>query len=274
MAVWAVGDIQGCAPEFKALLQRIRFRADKDQLWLVGDLVNRGGASLSVLRTIHAMRDNVVAVLGNHDLHLLALGWGVSQRRRENELTNILRANDCDRLIDWMTTLPLMHVDRSVGWAMVHAGIDPRWTLSRARSEARQVEKALQSNPESLLKRMYGNRPTAWAPNLSHWLRLRTTINVLTRMRFCNRNGALALRASGAPDAAPNKTYPWFDVPGRKKPSLPVVFGHWSALGLHSRRRYLCLDTACVWGGHLTAARIDGGRRFISQVRAKASRAR
>lgn len=274
MAVWAIGDIQGCAPEFRTLLKRIRFSADRDRLWLAGDLVNRGGASLTVLRQIYAMRDNLVVVLGNHDLHLLAMAHGVRQRRRERELKTILRAADADRLLDWLVMQPLLHIDRSVGWAMVHAGLDPRWTLTQAGKEARAVEKALRSRPRALLKHMYGNQPAAWSDKLTGWARLRTTINVMTRMRFCDRRGRSAFSYSGTPENAPAGKYPWFEVPGRKKPSLPVVFGHWSALGLLSRRRSFGLDTGCVWGGFLTAARIDGGRRKITQVRARRFRTR
>ena len=272
MAVWAIGDVQGCAPELRALVRRIRFNPDRDRLWLVGDLVNRGGASLSVLRYVHALRDNVTLVLGNHDLHLLALAAGVTQRRREKELTAVTKAKDADALVSWLTAQPLVVADRDVGWAMVHAGLDPRWSLKRALKEAAVVERQLRTNPAQLLKRMYGNRPHTWSDSLPRWARIRASINVMTRLRFCDLKGRLSHTASGPPDAAPDNMYPWFEVPGRKKPAMPVVFGHWSALGLLSRRRYLGLDTACVWGGHLTAARLDGDLRHITQVRAKPAR--
>lgn len=265
MARWAIGDIQGCAEELRELIRRIGFKADRDQLWFVGDLVNRGPQSLEALRLIRAMRDNAIVVLGNHDLHLLAVALVGERVRRTDTLEDILRAPDRDRLVEWLTTLPLAHYDRAAGDLMVHAGVVPQWNLTRTLDLAGEVAKALRKNPERLLGAMYGDQPDRWRDSLKGVERLRFAINVLTRLRFCTPEGVVDLRQSGKPGSAPPPLLPWFRIAARESRRIRIVFGHWSALGYHRGHGVLGLDTGCVWGGALTAANLDApGMRPVS----------
>ena len=256
MSRHAIGDIQGCCDELRALLARIGFCADRDRLWLVGDLVNRGPQSLETLRFVRALGDNAVVVLGNHDLHLLAVACGSRDARRSDTLAEILRAPDRDILLEWLATRPLAHFE--AGDLLVHAGVVPQWTVETTLELAREVEWALRNDPRNLFDHMYGDEPDRWSADLAGTDRLRFAINVLTRVRVCTTEGRINLRIKGKPPAADSPWRPWFDIESRATRGARVVFGHWSALGLVVRDDIIGLDSGCVWGGELTAIDLDG----------------
>ena len=256
MSRYAIGDIQGCYEELRTLLGRIGFSADRDRLWFVGDLVNRGPRSLEVLRFVRALEDNAVVVLGNHDLHLLAVASGTRDARHTDTLDAILTAGDRERLLEWLAARPLAHFE--AGDLMVHAGVVPQWTVEATLALAREVESALRHDPRGLFDTMYGNEPDRWSPDLTGADRLRFVINVLTRMRVCTREGRINLEIKGKPPAEGSAWQPWFDVE-RLTGGTRVICGHWSALGLLVRRDVVALDTGCVWGGALTALDLDSG---------------
>ena len=266
MSRHAIGDIQGCCDELRALLARIGFSADRDRVWFVGDLVNRGPQSLEALRFVRALGDNAVVVLGNHDLHLLAVACGCRSARRSDTLDEILRAPDRDVLLEWLATRPLAHFE--AGDLMVHAGVVPQWTVEMTLGLASEVESALRDDPRHLFDHMYGDEPDHWRADLEGTDRLRFAINVLTRMRVCTNDGRIDLRIKGKPPAAGSHWVPWFDVEGRRTRGTRVIFGHWSALGLVVRDDVIGLDSGCVWGGSLTAVDLDslqaGGAAPIS----------
>lgn len=251
----AIGDIQGCYEELRALTARLGFCSDRDRLWFVGDLVNRGPRSLDVLRYVRSLEDNAVVVLGNHDLHLLAVAYGSRTARRTDTLGEILRAPDRDALLEWLATRPLAHFE--AGDLLVHAGVVPQWTVETTLGLAREVEFALRQDPVNLFDHMYGDEPDHWSGELEGTDRLRFAINVLTRMRVCTREGRINLRLKGKPPAGDSPWLPWFDVQGRRTRGARVVFGHWSALGLIVRDDVIGLDSGCVWGGALTALSLD-----------------
>jgi bis(5'-nucleosyl)-tetraphosphatase (symmetrical) len=251
----AIGDIQGCCGELRALLARIGFSADRDRLWLVGDLVNRGPQSLEVLRFVRALGENAIVVLGNHDLHLLAVACGSRAPRRSDTVDEILRAPDRDTLLEWLATRPLAHFE--AGDLLVHAGVVPQWTVETTLRLAREVESALRNDPRHLFEHMYGDEPDHWSADLAGVERLRFAINVLTRVRFCTTDGRINLRMKGKPPAGKSPWRPWFDVETRATRDARVVFGHWSALGLVVRDDVIGLDSGCVWGGALTAIDLD-----------------
>lgn len=259
MAVYAIGDLQGCYDEFRALLDRIGFDPAQDRLWLCGDLVNRGPRSLEVLRFVRALGDAAITVLGNHDLHLLALWQGRHRHSKSNDtLDSILAAPDREELMEWLRQRPLLHHDAALGWTLVHAGLAPQWDLATAQTCAREVEAALRGPDfHDFIDHMYGNEPHRWDPELHGWERLRFTVNCLTRLRYCSADGALSLAYKGAPATRPHDLLPWFDVPGRRSAGQRIVFGHWSTLGLYRGADVLALDTGCLWGGALSAARLD-----------------
>jgi bis(5'-nucleosyl)-tetraphosphatase (symmetrical) len=254
----AIGDIQGCCDELRALLSRIGFSADRDRLWFVGDLVNRGPQSLEVLRYVRALGDNAIVVLGNHDLHLLAIACGCRPPRRSDTLDEVLQAPDRDALFEWLATRPLAHFES--GDLLVHAGVVPQWTVEMTLSLAREVELALRSNPRNLFEHMYGDEPDQWRTDLAGADRLRFAINVLTRMRVCTNDGRINLRLKGKPPQADSPWRPWFELESRRTRGTRVIFGHWSALGLILRDDVIGLDSGCVWGGALTALDLDGSR--------------
>ncbi len=259
MAHYAIGDLQGCHAEFMALLERLRFDAARDRLWLTGDLVNRGPASLEVLREVRALGNCATVVLGNHDLHLLAMAWApATVRRREPELVALLDAPDAAELLTWLASRPLLHRDAPLGWTLIHAGLPPQWTLAMAEACAREVETALRTDPAALLAAMYGDQPDRWSPGLAGHDRLRFTVNCLTRLRFVDADGRLLLGLKGPVAAAPAGAMPWFRHPARATGRDAILFGHWSALGYLSEPGLRCLDTGCVWGGTLCALRLDG----------------
>ncbi len=268
MAIWAIGDIQGCHDPLQRLLERLKFDPAVDRLWFCGDLVNRGQQSLETLRLVRMLSPHSEIVLGNHDLSLLAIGERSpdDQRKVNPDLQRVLFAPDRDELLDWLRGQKLMHVDRGLGFAMVHAGLLPRWTLEIAEGCAREIEDKLRSDSyRKLLRNMYGDKP-AWHPKLGGLERLRAIINVFTRLRYCTPSGRIGLEAKGAPGTQPPGLYPWFEVPGRVERELPIVCGHWSTLGLQLGMGVHAIDTGCVWGGPLTALRLDGEERRVVQV--------
>lgn len=258
MARWAIGDLQGCCQEFELLLQRIGFNADRDQVWLTGDLVNRGPESLPALRRARSLADNAIVVLGNHDLHLLALAFVPDRRPRKSDtLDEILAARDRDELLGWLLQQPLVHHDAAHGDLLVHAGLLPQWSAVQAAALAREVQDQLRHDPARLLGRMYGDEPDTWDESLTGIERARFVINVLTRLRVCTSTGRVDLKQKGPPQDAQLPWLPWFQVPARAARNTRVIFGHWSALGFMRRAGLLALDTGCVWGGALTAVNLD-----------------
>jgi bis(5'-nucleosyl)-tetraphosphatase (symmetrical) len=259
MAVYAIGDVQGCYDSLQRLLDTLDFQPSRDRLWFAGDIVNRGGQSLETLRFIKRLGDRATVVLGNHDLHLLAEQVKPPERRqRSAELKAVLDAPDAVELLHWLRHRPLLHHDEGLGWVMVHAGLSPNWTLAVAKQQAQIVQKALQA-PDygQFLPRMYGNRPRGWNKELKGLNRLRASINAFTRMRFCDVKSQIAFEAKGQPGTQEPGYYPWFEVPGHKPRPFRVVFGHWSMLGKFAGVGVYCLDTGCVWGRSLTALRLD-----------------
>jgi bis(5'-nucleosyl)-tetraphosphatase (symmetrical) len=272
MARWAIGDVQGCDAELGTLLTRIRFSADRDQLWFVGDLVNRGPDSLAVLRRVRSLAANAIVVLGNHDLHLLALAWVPAHRlRRADTLDAVLAAPDREALLGWLLERPLAHHDLAHHDLLVHAGLVPQWHAGQATRLAGEVARALRADPCGLLEAMYGNQPDQWDEGLAGIDRLRFIINTLTRLRVCTPGGRIDLEQKGPPAAAVAPWQPWFKVSPRASAATRVVFGHWSALGLHRGDGVLGLDTGCVWGGALTAVDLDDPARPPVQVSALAA---
>jgi bis(5'-nucleosyl)-tetraphosphatase (symmetrical) len=268
MAVWAIGDLQGCYDPTQRLLDRIGFDPVRDRLWFCGDLVNRGGESLETLRLVHSLRANVVTVLGNHDLSLLAIGERreEDQRKVNADLQRVLFAPDRDALLGWLRTQPLVHADRELGWMMVHAGLAPKWTTQQAEAYGREVERHLQGpDYRKLLKNMYGDRPI-WSSGLAGLDRIRALINIFTRMRYCSPRGRIAFEEKGAPGTQQPGLYPWFSVPGRAERDLKIACGHWSALGLFIGNGVHALDTGAVWGGRLTALQLDCEELRVVQV--------
>ena len=258
MTRYAIGDVQGCDDELQALLGLLKFSADRDRLWFVGDLVNRGPKSLATLRRVRALADNAVVVLGNHDLHLLAVAYGSQRRRRSDTLDEVLAAPDRDALLEWLAGCPLAYAE--AGDLMVHAGVVPQWTVALTVKLAREIEAALRRDPRTLFDHMYGNEPDRWSDALAGMDRLRFAINVLTRLRVCTADGRVDLTVKGAPPAPPSPLRPWFEIPGRRSCDARVIFGHWSALGLTLRQGVAGLDSGCVWGGALTALDLDAER--------------
>jgi bis(5'-nucleosyl)-tetraphosphatase (symmetrical) len=263
MAIYAIGDVQGCFSELMQLLDKIHFDENNDILWFTGDLVNRGKHSLEVLRFIKALGDKHTAVLGNHDLHLLAVVGGAKLKENDT-LDAILTAPDRDELINWLRFRPLFHYDEKMGYAIAHAGLAPFWGLHKAKALAEEVESILRSDsPERFLKVMYGNQPDYWEDSLSGNERLRCIINYFTRMRLCDSNGRLDLSYKGTLQNKPDGLVPWFDVPHRLNSNVKIIFGHWAALGGHADvANVYALDTGCVWGNSLTAMRLQDERRY------------
>jgi bis(5'-nucleosyl)-tetraphosphatase (symmetrical) len=259
MATYAIGDIQGCCDEFEGLLEQLSFDPAHDRLWLVGDLVNRGPRSLDVLRKVKALGDAAVTVLGNHDLHLLAVAHSHHKLKQKDTLEQILAAPDRDELLDWLRHRPMLHHDATLGLTMVHAGLAPQWDLNQARSCAQELEGALRdlSTARQLFEQMYGDQPSRWSDELRGIDRLRFITNCLTRLRFCTEDGQIELKYKGRLDQAPAHLKPWFQVPDRRSRNLRIVCGHWSALGYHDSDGVLCIDTGCVWGSTLCAVRLD-----------------
>jgi len=261
MSVYVVGDIQGCFVELQLLLKKVAFDPAKDKLWLVGDLVNRGSGSLEVLRLVKALGDAAITVLGNHDLHLLAVATGVAQLHRSDTLDEILAAPDRDELLEWLRQQRLMYVEGNN--VMVHAGLLPQWSIKQATVLAHEVETALRGRGYvKFLEHMYGNTPNSWDDELSGYKRLRVITNSFTRLRVCTQAGEMEYKFKGELEKMPAGYMPWFNVPTRASQDAAVFFGHWSALGLKVTPNVIALDTGCLWGGSLTAMRLEDRRLF------------
>jgi bis(5'-nucleosyl)-tetraphosphatase (symmetrical) len=258
MAVYAIGDVQGCCDPLRRLLDLLRFDPAADRLWLVGDLVNRGPHSVEVLRLVRGLGDRAVVVLGNHDLTLLAVAAGQVKPKRKDTFHTILDAPDQGELLDWLRRCPLLHHDPALGFTMVHAGLPPQWDLALAQRCAAEVETTLRGPLyEDFLARMFGSEPRCWRNDLIGYDRLRFTINALTRMRFCTADGILSFSEKGPPGSQEPGLLPWFAAPRRHNADLHIVFGHWAALGYYRAPGIYALDSGCVWGNRLTAIRLD-----------------
>lgn len=270
MAKYVIGDVQGCFDELQQLLEQLRFDPASDVVWFTGDLVNRGPKSVEVLRFVRDLGARAVTVLGNHDLHLLAVAAHPKFLRRHDTFQDVLAAPDRDSLLAWLRRLPLIHVDESEKWAMVHAGLVPQWTLAQAQRGAREVEAVLRSDErDEFFARMYGDEPDQWDDDLKGWPRLRFITNVLTRLRYCNAKGKYILDAKGPLGTQPAGYAPWYEAPNRRWDDHTLFFGHWAALGAGQRAgKVYSLDSGCAWGGSLSALRLDDfdreGPVFIS----------
>ncbi len=266
MNIYAIGDVQGCYDELARLLDRINPDPSQDEIWFVGDLVNRGPRSLEVLRLVKSLDRCAVVTLGNHDLHLLAMALAHESPSKGDDLRAVLEAPDADELIAWLRKKAIAHYRPEMNTLMVHAGVPPQWNPLQTIKLAREVERVLVSDEApAFLGAMYGSQPEQWNPTLRDEDRLRFITNAITRIRLCDNNGRLNLEAKGPVHEAPAGLIPWFEVPGRATSDVRVVFGHWSAMGLLQRQNLLGLDTGCVWGGALTAARLNGPTRIISE---------
>lgn len=264
MATYAIGDIQGCLPQLIQLLELINYQAEEDQLWFAGDLINRGPASLETLRFIKSLGDNAKVVLGNHDLHLLAVAHGHGELKRKDTLADILMASDRDELMNWLKNQPLCHYDPQLNVIMSHAGIPPCWDLNKALSLSAEVEEKLKSDTvDDFFAAMYGNTPKQWSDELTGIDRLRAITNYLTRMRFCDENSELDLKSKEGINTAIKGYAPWFQYPTQLPENCHVIFGHWAAIeGITHQDNIHALDTGCVWGGSLTALRLEDRQRF------------
>lgn len=267
MAVYAIGDIQGCYHPLQQLLDDLQFDPAEDELWLTGDLVNRGPRSLEVLRLLCSLGSAVHSVLGNHDLHLLAISEGYAQQRRSDTLSRILDAEDRDLLLNWLRHRPLIHRDTRIGWLLVHAGIYPFWSGDEALSYAKELESTLRGDQyRAFLGEMYGDHPDTWSGSLNSWERLRFITNSLTRMRYIDHSGALHLKNKTAPGTQTRALIPWYDHPDKKRVREKIVFGHWASLGFQQMGRVVAIDSGCVWSGQLTALRLDTPSREVTTV--------
>lgn len=261
MATYAIGDIQGCFAEFQELLALCGFRRQEDRLWLVGDLVNRGPQSLETLRYVKALGSSAVTVLGNHDLHLLAVSEGLEKSSEDDTLSAVLAAPDRDELVAWLRSRPLLHHEG--GYVLVHAGLLPQWDIAAASGLAAEVEAKLRSlNYRKFLSRLYGSKPDHWSEDLQGMDRLRVIVNAMTRLRFCSADGVMEFKSKGEVKDNPPGFMPWFDVRGRRSADATIVCGHWSALGLKLADGLMALDSGCVWGGKLSAVRLDDRQLF------------
>jgi len=263
MATYAIGDIQACFDELMQLLEVLHFDPSRDRLWFTGDLVNRGSQSLEVLRFVKSLGDKAVAVLGNHDLHLLAIAGGDSHLRPKDTFMDVLEAYDRNDLLSWLQQRPLLHHDARLGYTLIHAGLPPQWDLATAQACAEEAERMLRSaDAFAFFRQMYGDHPRQWRADLSGVERLRLIVNSFTRLRFCDADGNFALQYKGAPGTQPAEFMPWFQVPGRKSAGLKIIFGHWSTLDRYQGDGVYNLDSGCVWGRSLTALRLDDGQWF------------
>lgn len=259
--IYAIGDVQGCYEPLQRLLQKINFDPTADELWFVGDLVNRGPQSLETLRFIKSLGSAARSVLGNHDIFLLTVYYGFRQLRTQDTIQDILAAPDCDELMQWLITQPLLH--QQADYIMVHAGIPPQWDLVQAQEHATEFSQALQQDPRTVLKNIFGDEPLAWRDDLTGMDRLRYIVNAFTRMRFCDAQGKLDLSFKGKISDYPGHAQPWFEIADRKTKNHKIVFGHWAALnGITNTANVFALDTGCSWGEKLTAMRLSDQQLF------------
>jgi bis(5'-nucleosyl)-tetraphosphatase (symmetrical) len=263
--LYLIGDLQGCCDAFERLVSEIGFSPSRDRLVVLGDLVNRGPASLATLKRLRDLGDAATCLLGNHDLHLLAVACGGRRAHRSDTLDEVLASPEREAWLEWLRARRMAVVEG--GWLCVHAGVVPQWDRDETLARAAEVEAMLASEAlDDFLHVMYADEPVRWSAGLEGNERLRFIINVLTRIRFVDAQGRLDLKTKEGAGGAPEGFHPWFDAPGRRTAGVPMAFGHWSTLGLVNRPDLLALDTGCVWGGALTAVRVDGGRREVFQV--------
>lgn len=263
MAIYAIGDIQGCYDELRRLLDVVKFDPGRDQLWLAGDLVNRGPKSLETLRFVKGLGPAAITVLGNHDLHLIATVVSLGKSGKKDTLAAILRAPDCDELIHWLRHQHLFHHNGE--FCMLHAGLPPQWDFELTRQMAREAEQAMQgADYERFFRAMYGNKPAVWRDDLPKSEKLRFAVNCFTRLRYCTADGILDFSQKGAPGTQPEHLLPWFAVPGRKSLEMRIIFGHWSTLGFYRDYNCYSIDTGCLWGGQLTALKLGDEPQRIS----------
>jgi len=268
MSAYAIGDIQGCYYELQKLLNEINFDEKNDQLWFVGDLINRGPKSLQTIRFVKSLGDKAKVVLGNHDLHLLAVSKNIRPLSKKDTMKEILTADDIHELINWIKSRPLLITDNNLGFTMVHAGLAPQWTLENAKNLARECELILQSEKiNDFLTLMYGDKPNIWSESLEGCDKQRFIINCLTRIRFCNSDGKLNLDAKVAPGMQKKSLIPWYALPNRKTLDEKIIFGHWSTIHLGNEKNFkkynvYPIDTGCLWGGQLTAMRLEDEKIF------------
>ena len=273
MPTFAIGDLQGCYDELVDLLEQVRFDRSRDRLWFTGDLINRGPQSLACLRFVKDLGDTAITVLGNHELHLLAISNGQPQYQQQGDtLDEILGAEDRDELLDWLRQLPLIHHDEQSGFTLLHAGLPPQWELYAALGYAREVERVLQGpDYRDYFANMYGNGPAAWSADLHGWERLRFITNCCSRIRYCSGDGRLNLEEKGVPGTHPESVLPWFEAPTRKSRADKIIFGHWAALRDYrqdyGRFNVYPLDMGCVWGGELVALRLEDEQYFRTPSR-------
>jgi len=263
MSIYAIGDIQGCFDDLLRLLDKIKFDQQSDQLWFAGDLVNRGPKSLETLRFIKSLGQSAITVLGNHDLHLLAMANKQRVPRKKDSLDQILDAPDCPELLYWLRHRPLFHFNDD--FCLLHAGLPPQWDYSKTKKMALKAEKVLQGPKHvAFFKAMYGDKPDCWSSGLYGMNKIRFIINCFTRMRYCDVNGRLDFKNNGAVGSQPEHLMPWFSVPGRKSANMKIIFGHWSTLGYYHGHNCYAIDTGCLWGGQLTAIKLGKKVKRIS----------
>jgi len=265
MTTYAIGDIQGCYDALISLLKKINFSSDKDILWFTGDLVNRGPDSLKVIQYVQSLKENAVTVLGNHDLHMLAILTGIEQQRPKDTLDAIIKSSKKNQIIDWIRQQPLIHTEKKSPFVLVHAGVYPEWDIPTAKALASEVENKLKSeNYLKFLKNMYGNKPAVWSEELKSFDRLRFITNCFTRMRYLNDDLELNLKYKGAPKNTPEHLKPWFKFGAKNRKKHKIIFGHWSTLGFQNEDSVYSLDTGCLWGGKLTALALTKEPHTIS----------
>jgi len=263
MSIYAIGDIQGCFDDLLRLLDCIKFDPQKDQLWFAGDLVNRGPKSLETLRFVKSLGSSAITVLGNHDLHLLATANKQRKHHKKDSLTEILQASDCDELLTWLRHRPLFHYNDD--YCLLHAGLPPQWNFSKTRKMALKAEKILQGADHiAFFKTMYGDKPDRWSSDLKGMEKIRFIVNCFTRIRYCDENGRLDFKHSGAIGSQPNTLIPWFTAPNRQSSDMCIIFGHWSTLGFYQGHNCYGIDTGCLWGGQLTAIKLGKKVKRIS----------
>ena len=268
MAIYVIGDVQGCFAALQQLVKDIDFDPSADTLWFTGDLVNRGPQSADVIRFVSGLDQRAISVLGNHDLHLLAVAAGKAKIRRHDTIADVLQSQDCDELLGWLRQRPLLHHNAKLGLTLIHAGLLPQCDLDMAMNLTREVESVLRGpDSDEFLAHMYGDQPRVWREELTGWDRLRVIVNAFTRLRYCDRSGHMDLAPTGPPGSQPKHLVPWFQLPDRRTKDLTIIFGHWSTLGIWQQDGVIGLDTGCVWGGALTAVRVDDGRRDFFQTR-------
>lgn len=260
MAIYAIGDVQGCYDSLQRLLDKLEFSPESDQLWFVGDLVSRGKKSLKTVRFVKDLGDSAITVLGNHDISLIGMHYGVIPVHAS--LKKFLKSKHAEELVDWLRFRPMLHVDKPLGFCLVHAGISPQWGLKKASKLAREIEVPLRGgNTAEWIQNVYGNKPNIWSGDLESFDRHRYILNAFTRMRYCNsKDGSLNFKLKGVPkirNSSTIKQVPWFMYAKRKSLPVRVVFGHWSSLGYYHDESVIAIDTGCIWGRQITAVRLD-----------------